>query len=221
MTREPQYAPMFQATRPKFGAMSADTWERDPKRLGMMLARYKHSARIIAGAQSVLEVGCGDGFGSCVLAQFVPTVMGCDFDPAFVAEAAACGRGRFFQHDMTKGPPSISVDAVVTLDVLEHIPRASEDAFLTNIAATIGPHGLAVIGTPNQHSQWIASQISRAGHVNCKTPDELRDVLREHFHAVVLFGVNDETLHTGHDAMCHYLLALCFGGKTFDTTSRP
>jgi hypothetical protein len=56
-----------------------------------------------------------------------------------------------------------------------------------------------------------ASEFSRAYHVNCKTEDGLRATLARHFRNVFMFGMNDETLHTGFGAMTHYRLAVCGG----------
>jgi hypothetical protein len=33
--------------------------------------------------------------------------------------------------------------------------------------------------------------------------------LTPHFSNVFMFGMNDETLHTGYGPMCHYRLAVC------------
>ena len=58
-----------------FGRMTSHAWRDDPKRLGFTLARYKFVAKMLAGYEQVLEVGCGDGFASVVVAVF-PTLCG-------------------------------------------------------------------------------------------------------------------------------------------------
>lgn len=65
--------------------------------------------------------------------------------------------------------------------------------------------------TAADESQAHASAQSRAGHVNCKSGEDLRRTLRQHFRNVFLFGMNDEVVHVGFAPMCHYLLALCIG----------
>jgi 2-polyprenyl-3-methyl-5-hydroxy-6-metoxy-1,4-benzoquinol methylase len=200
--------------------MSSHTYEVDAKRLGFTLARYKFVAKVLAGADCVLEVGCGDGFATRVVAQSVSNVMATDFDEAFISEA--CSRQHlanvtFQQHDMIAGPrltPSgLQFDAAYALDVLEHIRQEQEGAFLGNVALSIGQHGTFICGMPSLESQPHASDLSKAGHVNCKTEAELRATLKRYWRNVFVFGMNDETLHTGFGPMCHYRLAICTGAK--------
>ena len=39
----------------------------------------------------------------------------------------------------------------------------------------------------------------------------MRTTLMQHWNHVFLFGMNDETLHTGFGPMCHYRFAVCTG----------
>ena len=218
--RESQYDSLPGYQRHSLGLMSSHTYEVDAKRLGFTLARYKFVAKVLAGAECVLEVGCGDGFATRVVAQSVGNVMATDFDNAFIADA--CSRHHpanvtFQQHEMVVGPRltpnGLQFDAAYAMDVLEHISPGHEGAFLGNVALSIGQHGTFVCGMPSLESQQHASDLSKAGHVNCKTEDELRATLKRYWRNVFVFGMNDETLHTGFGAMCHYRLAVCTGAK--------
>ena len=72
---EAQYAEVIAEMRrrgpEKLGLMSGWGWYDDPKRLAFTLARYKFVSKMLAGLDDVLEVGCGDGFGSRIVAQSV------------------------------------------------------------------------------------------------------------------------------------------------------
>jgi hypothetical protein len=70
-------------------------------------------------------------------------------------------------------------------------------------------NGTFIVGMPSLESQVYASEGSKALHVNCKTEQGLRDSLQQYFANVFMFGMNDETLHTGFGALCHYRLAIC------------
>jgi SAM-dependent methyltransferase len=219
---ETQYDVFADYERHSLGLMSSHTYEVDAKRLGFTLARYKFVARVLTGCDWVLEVGCGDAFGTRVVAQAVEHVMATDFDAAFIDEARSRQQPSnvmFMQHDMVAGPRYVpdrlpkTFDAAYALDVLEHIRPEHEGAFLGNVAMSIGEHGTFVCGMPSLESQPHASELSRAGHVNCKTEDDLRATLKRCFRNVFVFGMNDETLHTGYGPMCHYRLAVCTGAK--------
>ncbi|MFN7264275.1 MAG: hypothetical protein ACK5T5_05005, partial [Phenylobacterium sp.] len=62
-------------------------------------------------------------------------------------------------------------------------------------------------------SQVYASEISKAGHVNCKTGEDLRAFMLKFFSNVFLFSMNDEVVHTGYAPMAHYLFAIGCGKR--------
>ena len=62
------------------GDMSSFTWNRDPKRLLFVLSRYKAVASMLDDETHVLEVGCGDAFGSRIVKQFVKDLTVSDAD---------------------------------------------------------------------------------------------------------------------------------------------
>lgn len=220
-TREPQYGADIVAAGAvdgvAIGPMAGQAWNDDPKHLGFTLARHKFVAKMLTGRRHVLEIGCGDGFGTSVVAQHVESITAIDFDPFFVAAARRHARRpdiEFLEHDITLGPVGGSCDAAYALDVLEHIDPAREPAFLRNVIASLEtPLAPVIIGMPSLESQAYAHPGSKAGHVNCKSSDDLAALLCRYFTNVFMFGMNDEVLHTGFGPMCHYLLALCCGRR--------
>jgi hypothetical protein len=217
-TKEAQYNVLLELEKRyglgKFGLMSSQTWGEDPRRLVFLLSRYKFVAKMLEGRQKVLEVGCADAFGTRVVQQAVGHVTATDFDPLFIAECKARADERWplelKVHDMLTGPVEpCDFDGAFSLDVLEHIQPSDERRFLENFVASLAPRAAAVIGMPSIESQAYASRASREGHVNCKTGSDLSDLLRDYFHYVFLFSMNDEVVHTGYSKMAHYLLALC------------
>jgi 2-polyprenyl-3-methyl-5-hydroxy-6-metoxy-1,4-benzoquinol methylase len=217
--KEPQYDFLLDqeaAGGPEpLGLMTSHVWRDDPKRLCFLLARYKFVAKMLAGSRSALEIGCADGFGTRLVRQEVPLVVATDFDPEFIARNRARDQGRwpidFRVHDLLAGPVAEGFDGAYAVDVIEHIPAADEERFVANLAASLGPHGVGIVGTPSIQSQAYASPASREGHVNCKDAPGLVHLMRGHFRNVFVFSMNDEVVHTGFTPMAHYLFALCCG----------
>ena len=81
----------------------------------------------------------------------------------------------------------------------------------TNTLITAGLLAIAaaIIGVPSLESQQYASEHSVREHVNCQTGPQFKTELLKYWGEVFLFGMNDETLHTGFAPMCQYRLALC------------
>ncbi|MEW5864870.1 MAG: class I SAM-dependent methyltransferase [Pseudomonadota bacterium] len=216
-TKEPQYDIVFDVREKhgiaRFGLMANESWNRDPRRTLFTLARYKFVAKMFSGRKRVLEVGCGDAFGTRLVQQEVGRVTAVDFDPIFIEDA----RSRLdplwpmdiFVHDMLSGPVPGRFDGAYCLDVLEHIKPAREQLFMKNFIASLAPDAAAIIGIPSLESQAYASPQSKAGHVNCKSGADFKKFLEGYFRNVFVFSMNDEVVHTGFFPMAHYLLGLC------------
>lgn len=216
-TKEPQYDLVFDVKKKhgiaRFGLMANESWNQDPRRTVFTLARYKFVSKMLAGRKKVLEVGCADAFGTRIVQQSVGAVTAVDFDPVFVADAQERMNPHWpfevFVHDLLAGPVPGRYDALYALDVLEHISPETEDLFLRNAVAALDPTGVAIFGMPSLESQAHASPQSKAGHVNCKTGEALKETLEKHFHTVFLFSMNDEVVHTGYFRMANYVIGLC------------
>ena len=221
-TKEPQYGIVFDVIEKhglsKLGLMINESWNQDPKRTLFTLARYKFVAKMLSGYKNVLEIGCADAFGTRLVQQTTSKVTAVDFDPVFITDARArldpFWPMECFVHDLLDGPVPGRFDAIFSLDVLEHIHPDNEAQFIINMLSSLGENGIMIVGMPSLESQPYASPQSKAGHVNCKSGDNLKATFQQYFHNVFLFSMNDESIHTGFYPMAHYLIALCCGKKT-------
>jgi SAM-dependent methyltransferase len=217
-TRDPVNAPGFEAQArigpTALGVLKNWEWHDDPRRMLFSMARYKFVAKMFEGRESVLELGCGDGFNAPIVKQAVGRLTLTDFDPLFIADARERMRDRWpyeahvvdiLKDDIPGGP----YDAIYSLDVLEHLPAEADDLVISKLCAALTPDGAAIVGMPSLESQAHASAASKAGHINCKSMPDLKALMQRHFHAVFMFSMNDEVVHTGYHKMAHYLLALC------------
>ncbi len=214
-TREKQYQFLIEREKEglsKFGLMSSQVWQDDPRRLGFVLSRYKFVSKMLSGMNHVLEVGCADAFGTRVVRQEVPFVTAADFDPLFIASAGAAMDPRWpitaRVHDMLNGPLEEAFDGAYALDVIEHIQPRDEDRFIGNIVKSLNPNGVLILGSPSLQSQVYASPPSKEGHVNCKEAPQFKILMQKFFHNVFIFSMNDEVVHTGYHPMAHYLFAI-------------
>jgi Methyltransferase domain len=216
-TREPQYNRCLdirdQQGLTPLGLMTNQVWEDDPRRLAFLLARYKFVSKMLSGKKFVGELGCGDGFGTRIVMQTVDKVVAYDFDPIFVEDIRQRRSARWpleaLYHDILEAKLPNLHDAIYSLDVIEHIPLNAEHLYLKHLRDSLTEDGLLIVGSPSLESQAYASPPSKAGHVNCKSGEELKALLQNYFHNVFLFSMNDEVVHTGFAPMAHYLFAVC------------
>ena len=221
-TKEPQYQVQVTLRETKgltpLGLTTNQVWKDDPRRLLFVLARYKFVAKMLSGKQRVLEVGCGDAFGTRIVLQEVGAICAVDFDPVFVKDV----NSRMVEewmfdckvHDILAGPVPGQFEAAYALDVIEHIPKTDELRFMSNIAQSLEAPGVLILGAPSIQSQVYASDPSKEGHINCKDHRELKELVLRYFHNVFTFSMNDEVVHTGFSPMAHYLIAMGVGRKS-------
>jgi 2-polyprenyl-3-methyl-5-hydroxy-6-metoxy-1,4-benzoquinol methylase len=194
------------------GGMTAHYRNHDPQRLAFVAARYLFVAKMLEGRKSVLEIGCADGYFSPVVRQHVGALTAIDSDAASIEQAKRansppqqhieflCADFREFRF------LSGEYDGMYALDVLEHVPASEEGEFLRRMAAM---YRTTVIGMPSLASQAYASELSRLGHVNCKSGPELMDTLRVVWPHVAPFSMTDGALYAGFSPMARYYLAVC------------
>ena len=190
-------------------------WADNPKQLVFSLSRYKFVSKMLQGYNEVLEIGAGDGFQSRLVDKEVKNLTLSDL---FKEKKELFLKNKFKQnefliHDFIKKKIKKKFDAIYTIDVVEHIQKNNVNKFIKNIVASIKKEGVLIIGTPSLESQKYASKFSKMGHVNCYTKSSLKKFMKNYFFNVFMFSMNDEVLHTGYDAMSHYLFAICCNKK--------
>lgn len=200
----------------QLGPYTTHIWNHDPRHLAFLLARYKFCAKMLEGKKRVLEVGCGDAFGTPVMCQTVEHVHGVDWEPMLMEDnkkRLADLNCTFSCLDITKEKPEGVFDAAFSLDVIEHIPAVRENLYFESIINCLSPQGVFIMGTPNVTANEYASEGSRAGHINLKSHKEMSTLMSQYFHNVFMFSMNDEVVHTGYGPMAHYLLGMGVGRK--------
>lgn len=127
----------------------------------------------------VLEVGCGTGTFSTLIAGTADHLTAIDLDPDFVLQAQRrlepLGNAVALQGDATRSLPEDAFDTVVMLDVLEHIE--DDGAMLRALAARLTPGGRIVLKVPAIEA--LHNSMDRAvGHHRRYSKTALRDAAR-------------------------------------------
>ncbi|MGL4648871.1 MAG: class I SAM-dependent methyltransferase [Caldilineaceae bacterium] len=176
---------------PALGLELAPYLERGDTTAVHHLLRYQWAAAVLRDRPpaTLLDVACGAGYGSAMLAAALPAaqILGADYDPAAVKRAIqdhASPRVRFVQGDVHRWRDTIGherFDCVVSFDTLEHSEH--REIFLENLVNHLNPDGRLLLSTPCGHDvnelkpRWLHHAIEYSSA-------SLYDFLRRYFAVV-------------------------------------
>jgi SAM-dependent methyltransferase len=155
------------------------------------LVAYRWVADRCAG-QSVVDMACGEGYGSATIAERARSVVGVDANPETHEHARLKYRRpnlsfrRALVEEFDEGAP---YDAIVFFQTIEHL--ADPGKLLERFASLLAPGAIAYISTPNRLTLAPpgAARSDNPWHVREYSPAEYRELLAPHFGAVELLGV--------------------------------
>ena len=146
--------------------------------------RYRFAATLAAGRR-VLDLGCGVGYGSRMLARTAREVVALDVSEAalgYAARAYRSPRVRLLAGDARRLPLAArSVELVVCFEMIEHVREHA--LVLDEVIRVLVPNGRLAISTPNP--RFYAPD---AHHVGLLAREAFARVLRERFAEVELWS---------------------------------
>lgn len=155
------------------------------------LAVYEWIAARVGGAR-VIDMACGEGYGSNLLARRARSVVGVDANP----EAHEHARLRYTASGLrfarglveTYGEPG-SFDAVVFLQTIEHVQDPV--AVLEHFRSLLAPAGVAYVTTPNLLTLAPpgAEKSDNPWHIKEYRSEEFRSLCEPVFSGVQLLGL--------------------------------
>jgi SAM-dependent methyltransferase len=142
------------------------------------------------GGRRVVDMACGEGYGSNVLSGAAANVVGVDANP----EAHEHARLRYarpnlrFERDLVESFAE-PCDAVVFLQTIEHVQDPG--AILEHFKSMLSPGGAAYVSTPNLLTLAPpgAEKSDNPWHVHEYRADEFRELCEAHFPRVELLGL--------------------------------
>jgi 2-polyprenyl-3-methyl-5-hydroxy-6-metoxy-1,4-benzoquinol methylase len=153
------------------------------------LVVYEWIAERVKG-QRVVDMACGEGYGSEILARSAAGVVGVDANP----EAHEHARLRYrrpnlrFERDLVE-TFSEPCDAVVFLQTIEHVQDPG--AILEHFKSMLPGGGVAYVSTPNLLTLAPpgAEKSDNPWHLKEYRAEEFRRLCEGHFEAVELLGL--------------------------------
>lgn len=156
---------------------------------------YRFALARCAGL-SVMDAGCGEGYGAAMLSERASRVTGVELVPDVVAHARAAYPAErhptveFVEADLCRLPlPDGSFDSVVSFQVIEHLPDIG--GYLDEIHRVLRPGGEFLCATPNRLTFTPDSATPvNPFHVKEFTAGELAECLGSRFRVKAVLGVH-------------------------------
>lgn len=150
------------------------------------LARYRFASQF-ARERRVLDAGCGEGYGTAMLAAAgAEGAVGIDIDQATVDHARSKYGIEFERADVGELPfEDGSFGLVVSFETLEHVPDAARA--IAELRRVLADDGVLIASTPNSERYMVDNEF----HTREFTEAEFGDLLTPHFPEVAFFYQQD------------------------------
>lgn len=155
------------------------------------LHRYAIAKEFVQNKR-VLDIACGEGYGSNLLAASAHFVNGVDIDQATITHASQKYKKEnlsFTQGSVEKIPFEVhTFDVVVSFETLEH--TTEHISMLKEIKRVLKPGGLLLISTPDKKSYSDIPGYKNPFHKKELHQAELEKLLSDHFNYHSLYYQN-------------------------------
>ena len=116
----------------------------------------RHMARYVAftgwaKGREVLDIACGNGYGSHLLSRVAARVTGVDLNARLVEYAGrynAAPNLRYLCKDLRDLPRDFKVDVITSVETFEHVPTGELDGFVDALHSFLRPGGTLLCTTP-------------------------------------------------------------------------
>jgi ubiquinone/menaquinone biosynthesis C-methylase UbiE len=153
------------------------------------LHRYYFAKDFIKGRR-VLDVACGEGYGSWILSETAAEVVGVDIASDAISHARAryaAPNLRFIEGSAAELPFEDGIfDAVVSFETIEHLTFHRE--MMSEIKRVLKGNGILIISSPNKQYYSVEPGYVNPFHVKELFRHEFTGLVKSYFSNVALFG---------------------------------
>lgn len=147
-------------------------------------------AMSLATDKKVLDIACGEGYGSALLAKHASHVIGIDIDQKTIEHAKSKYTNQnleFKLGDCAEIPlEDGSIDLIVSFETLEHHDKHEEN--LSEFKRILQPGGVLIISSPDKKYYSDERNFSNQFHVKELYEDEFRNLLGHFFKNIEIFS---------------------------------
>ncbi|MBI5050404.1 MAG: methyltransferase domain-containing protein [Nitrospirae bacterium] len=157
------------------------------------LQRYRFFLDYIEPSDVVLDIACGSGYGSEILASKARLVYGIDMDAKTIEYARRHhlrSNIRFDVSTVESFIPKERHDKIISVETIEHL--ADPEGFLVQAKEWLKPDGVLWLTCPLSESD--SQQIENPFHISNISYDKLSILMNRHFKEVDFFSLSEQDI---------------------------
>lgn len=156
------------------------------------LFEYKSAKEKLSTDDFILEIGCGEGYGTSLLSEGVEKIIGMDIDKDIIDNASGKygSENCIFQQFNGVNIPynDNTFDVVVSFHVIEHVQN--DLSFISEIYRVLKKEGMLIVATPNKtYRVGKSGKFINEFHLREYYSNELKQALRSRFSDIKIMGV--------------------------------
>ena len=163
------------------------------------LHRYYAAAGLV-GNKNVLDIACGEGYGTALLAAKAASVTGVDIDTTTIEWAQEKYGNSYPQLQFLQGSAAAipclgnRFDIVMSFETIEHLDQSTQVLFMNEIKRVLKPGGLLLMSTPDKENYTDRYGHSNPFHLHEFYRDEFADFIKSNFLHTLLFEQGYEVI---------------------------
>lgn len=133
-----------------------------------------------------LDIGCGNGYGSFLLANYGKSTLGLDIDKPSIDYAKdhfPQKNLQFINSSLENFKTTKIFDSATCFQTIEHIKDT--DVFIKKINSLLHKKGIVLFSTPNSQHNHVVSPY----HVKEYSPEEFKKMLGKYYAKVKIYGI--------------------------------
>jgi ubiquinone/menaquinone biosynthesis C-methylase UbiE len=153
---------------------------------------YEFALTKLSSEDNLLEVGCGEGYGTKMISSNVKKIVGLDVDSDLIVYATEkySSENCIYQYYDGKKIPfdNNTFDAAISFQVIEHIE--DDRNYVSEVNRVLKPSGIFILTTPNRLTRLKDGQKPyNKFHIREYSPQQLEHLLTIGFNKVMVLGI--------------------------------
>jgi len=169
---------------------------------------YKLATKYLGSPGRVLDIACGLGYGTAMLAEVCEGVIGADIDPVVIARASEnyCNLSnvQFMVANCEDLPfDDNELDAVVSFETIEHVDA---ELYLSEMSRVLAPGGTFVLSTPQNAIGHIPVN---PWHIVEYSLENITNLVNQYFVIEKVIGIKQGTIFFDNDPIGTNTVLIC------------